>query len=197
MADFKTALKRTLLFEGTWSDTQGDKGKETCFGISRHWHPPEKKEIYKTFWDRVDTIKKKGLPKKEFLETLEDDFNLITAREDIYQEEYWEPIHGDDIHMQRFANHLFDCAVHNGTTFAIKSLQKSLNFVLNNNFKLQVDGKYGNQTKLAFEHMQRYNDDILVLDHFLILRKQLFDKLASESELHRGNYKGYCRRLKD
>lgn len=124
MANFDIALKRTLQFEGGYSNNPHDPGGETYCGISRkNWPDWEG-------WEHLDDV--------EMLESLIRDF---------YREHFWGKLHGDEIASQDIANELFDAAVNCGLKLPVQWLQRALN-ALNSGKKddLWADGKLGSKT---------------------------------------------------
>ena len=109
MADFLTALRITLAFEGGYVNNPNDPGGETNRGITmavfQHTAhpllgiPPTSSNL------KALTIAQAGI---------------------IYRTNYWNPIHGDAIPSQPLANILFDFYVNAGT-HASKLLQTVIN----------------------------------------------------------------------
>lgn len=136
---FNTAFRATMRHEGGYANDPDDKGGETYMGISRKHHPKWKG------WQEIDRLKNTGNKKPE----IDNNKNLVPEVEEFYKKNYWDSIKLSKIASRDVAEELFDTAVNQGKTAAIKYLQRSLN-VLNNNEKkykdLEVDGKMGPKT---------------------------------------------------
>ena len=102
MADFDVALKRTLEFEGGYSNDPQDPGGETNFGIT------EREAVRQGYNGDMRTIP-------------------MSMVQFIYHTSYWNSMQCDRINDQQIANHLFDCGVNMGSGTAGRILQKALN----------------------------------------------------------------------
>ena len=102
MADFKTAVTKTLIHEGgsRVTDDPNDRGGLTKYGISQRSYP------------NVD------------IRNLTED----GARE-IYKRDYWDRVSGDSINDQQVAENLFDTAVNMGPRTASKLAQIGLDLL--------------------------------------------------------------------
>lgn len=115
MADFKTAYKKIEAAEGGYCFDPDDAGGETYKGISRRANPNW------NGWISIDAIKKahpttfKGILKK----TPE----LEKKVQDLYKDKYWDCFELDDVPNQLVAEQMFDTAVNQGQTAAIKFAQ--------------------------------------------------------------------------
>ena len=118
MADFKTAYKKIEAVEGGYCFDPDDSGGETYKGISRRANPNW------NGWISIDAIKKahpttfKGILKK----TPE----LEKKVQDLYKDKYWDCFELDDVPNQLVAEQMFDTAVNQGQTAAIKFAQRVL-----------------------------------------------------------------------
>jgi len=138
MADFNQAIDKTLAHEGgaTFTNDANDHGGATKYGISQKAYP------------HVDI----------------QNLTEVQARE-IYQRDYWNRVHGDDIHSQAIAENIFDACVNMGVSGGSKLAQTSLGIE-------PADGIIGSQSlqvinaadeelflaKFALAKMQRYAD---------------------------------------
>lgn len=120
MANYLSAIKRTLQWEGGYSKRTDDP--ETYRGISRTSHPDWKG------WRIVDTKKRK---QGEIIPELE--YDVI----EFYHLHYWLPIRLDEVCNDAVAGFTFDWYVNSGRS-GIKSLQRALG--------LQDDGIVGSKT---------------------------------------------------
>lgn len=118
MAKFIDAYKKVLNNEGIYSNDPDDAGGETYKGISRKANPNW------DGWISIDAIKKaypttfKGILKK----TPE----LEKKVQDLYKDKYWDCFELDDVPNQLVAEQMFDTAVNQGQTAAIKFAQRVL-----------------------------------------------------------------------
>lgn len=141
MAEFKIAFDRTMLAEGRfkYSNRASDRGGETYSGISWGAHPNW------PGWALINARK----PSPDFPNNLKGYAALEALVEPLYKTEYWDQIHGDQIHDQGIANETFDQAVNSYWLTAGMFLQRALN-ILNKRSRiypdLQVDGKIGPRT---------------------------------------------------
>ena len=118
MADFKTAYKKIEAAEGSYCFDPDDAGGETYKGISRRANPNW------DGWISIDAIKKahpttfKGILKKTS--------ELEKKVQDLYKDKYWDCFELDDVPNQLVAEQMFDTAVNQGQTAAIKFAQRVL-----------------------------------------------------------------------
>jgi lysozyme family protein len=118
MAKFIDAYKKVLNNEGIYSNDPDDAGGETYKGISRKANPNW------DGWISIDAIKKahpttfKGILKK----TPE----LEKKVQDLYKDKYWDCFELDDVPNQLVAEQMFDTAVNQGQTAAIRFAQRVL-----------------------------------------------------------------------
>jgi lysozyme family protein len=100
MADFITAVSKTLVFEGGYSDLPADKGGPTKYGISSHRYPDE-------------DIENLTLERAKFL----------------YKRDYWDKLALDFITSQAVAEEMFDTAVNMGPHIAVEIAQEALGYL--------------------------------------------------------------------
>lgn len=118
MAKFIDAYKKVLNNEGIYSNDPDDAGGETYKGISRKANPNW------DGWISIDAIKKahpttfKGILKKTS--------ELEKKVQDLYKDKYWNCFELDDVPNQLVAEQMFDTAVNQGQTAAIKFAQRVL-----------------------------------------------------------------------
>ena len=117
MADFNVSIKDTLVHEGIntnmgYVNDPTDRGGETIAGIARKSHPND------PIWALVDSAKKGNFP-----QNLKDIPGILDKIKDFYRANYWNKVHGDELKSQKIANILFDTAVLEGYTAAIKRAQ--------------------------------------------------------------------------
>ena len=113
MAEFKTALKKTLVHEGGYVNDPDDSGKETYKGISRASHS-------NWFgWAIIDKYKNNaGFP--AILDKDEELQNLVSR---FYFNNFWTPLKGNLIANQTNADSIFDFAVNSGITTTVLIVQ--------------------------------------------------------------------------
>lgn len=108
---YDDAFKIILGEEGGYSNDPRDPGGETKFGISKRAYP---------------TVDIKNL--------------TIDQAKAIYLRDYWTPVRARDLPWP-LGLYMFDCAVNQGVTTAVRLLQQSLG--------VAVDGEFGNVTMRA------------------------------------------------
>lgn len=119
MADFSTAIGKTLLWEGGYSNNPNDSGGETYEGISRKNWPNW------SGWHYVDA--------GNF-----SDPGLQGAVVSFYRQNFWQY---DGINDQDVANKTFDLSVNVGKVHGVKILQQAAG--------VTTDGVYGPNTEAA------------------------------------------------
>jgi len=99
MADFNTAIIKTLVHEGgdTFTNDTTDRGGATKYGISE-----------------------KAYPDLDIRNLTEDQAKAI------YKQDYWDRVRGDDIQSQMIAETIFDVCVNMGVAGGSKLAQKTL-----------------------------------------------------------------------
>jgi lysozyme family protein len=128
MADFRTALNKTLQHEGGYANIPGDNGGESYAGISRNNWPAWRG------WAIID--KAKPLKRNQKLK----DKQLVGFIDVFYYEHFWKPVQGEKIKNPQIAGFLFDFYVNSGY-HAIKAIQRLI--------KVKDDGLIGSQTLAA------------------------------------------------
>jgi len=147
MADFKTSYTKTMCCEGLYSNDPRDLGGETWRGISRKYWPNW------GGWKIVDEVKQ-SVNASDLVKALRADEELEDLVFLFYETEFWNNKYIGSIPDQEIADEVFDTAINQGSTIAIKYLQESLN-MLNNNEKhysdIDVDGQIGSATIKAYK----------------------------------------------
>lgn len=130
MAHFESAFARLMEEEGmVLTDIPHDKGGLTYCGITRKNHPK---------WEGWRWIDSGETPPTQLVR-------------DFYHQNYWMPVHGDQIQSQPVAEALFSQYVNMGSP-AIKLMQACVNVI--------QDGKIGPKTLAA---INRYPETYLLL----------------------------------
>jgi lysozyme family protein len=132
MAEFKPAYHRTAKSEGGWNHVAGDRGGETYKGIARKFWPewPGWKLV-----DAAKPLKHNQVIKSSALDQLVMDF---------YKKNFWDPVQGDQLRFQDFANELYDMAVNSGTSTAIKTAQKAAGIAVTGKIDSLTLAKFNN-----------------------------------------------------
>jgi len=112
------ALKRTLEFEGGYSDHPADTGGKTRYGITE-------RTARRNGYDGS----MKELP--------------FDVAKEIYRSEYWKTLNLGAIHNQDIADFLFDMSVNHGPGGATRVAQRAANDL---GKELRVDGAWGPRT---------------------------------------------------
>ena len=120
MADFRTAYSLVKIRERGYAWDPDDNGGETWNGISRKFHPNW------AGWILVDEMKKLGiLTKTPQTETEKELFAQLEYEEDsFYINQFWNPLKLTTVNNQQIANILFDSAVNEGISSAVKRAQQ-------------------------------------------------------------------------
>jgi lysozyme family protein len=144
---FDRALARLLEIEGGYVNDPDDPGGETCWGISRRFHPDWQG------WAMVDAVKAEygtgpafsginDITKALVRGALDRDENLQALVATFYRTEFWNRFRGDAIPVE-IADEMLDIAVNLGVHQAVKFLQSALNLWPFEGEPLVVDGIFG------------------------------------------------------
>lgn len=141
MANFDKAYNITNKHEGFYANVDWDPGKETYMGISRRYHPKW------SGWALIDNYKRtNGQPK--WNQNLSNIPGLHAAHKSYSKSVFWNPIKGDDIFNQDFANLFYD--VYWGFPGIIRPLQGWLG--------VAQDGRVGPLTIAAINTNPKLNE---------------------------------------
>jgi lysozyme family protein len=155
MTNFEKSCKKTLNFEGDYSNDFADAGGETFKGISRVFFPQW------PGWKIIDSAKSSS----DFPKNLNSDEDLQQMIRDFYKKNFWDTIRLDEIDSQNIAEELFDTGVNMGINRAKKFLQQALNF-LNKNEELYddlgEDGIIGERTLDALDIILKRGEEALL-----------------------------------
>lgn len=121
MADFLIGYTETMKIEGGYANDKADGGGETWKGVARKFHPSW------LGWKIVDKIKRTnpGVSIEELNLLLGAIPELQKYVLSFYKAEFWDIVHGDEIHEQKIANMIFDNAVNIGIPPAIEMAQNT------------------------------------------------------------------------
>ena len=146
-AAFAWAIERVLLEEGDYANDPHDPGAETKWGVARASHPEIPAAAWRDF-KRADAVL-------------------------LYERDYWTPIRGDEL-PGPIATALFDAAINQGVTVAVRLLQSCLG--------VGVDGVMGPVT--VREARQR--DTSILLAEFMAERVLRYASLPGFARYGRG-----------
>lgn len=135
MEAYSQTLQTLLHYEGVYSNDTHDRGGETCYGISRKYHPEW------DAWNTIDHLKSQA----EFPASISRSTRIQAAVAQFYLEHYWKPLQSAAIAEPAMRTALFLFSVHAGIVTAVKLLQQQL--------RCEEDGIMGPQT-LAAIHAQ-------------------------------------------
>lgn len=111
MANYLSAIKKTLSFEGGFANIPSDPGGMTYRGVSRKAHPNW------PGWRVVDS--KQPLKHNQIIPELEPDVIAF------YKKHYWDKIRLDEVCNDAIAGFVFDTYVHSGGS-GIRMLQRAI-----------------------------------------------------------------------
>jgi lysozyme family protein len=169
MANFDEALAFVLRNEDPHLSgvVTEDSGGRTRFGIAERFHPNLGHEFY----------------------TGPAEAALRTARE-IYRNDYWKPICGDEIEDQLVAAKLLDMAVNTGVRQGIVLCQRALK--ASTTFGLDEDGLFGEQTLAAINEC----DPALLLVHLRENCEDFYQQLAAKRPASQKYLRGWLLRAR-
>ncbi len=106
MADFNPCFEKVILLEGGYKlhEVFGDRGGMTYAGIAERSWPK---------WEGWGKIRAD-----------EYDSELTAMVRKFYKTEFWDRVHGDDIHSQQTAYHMFAFAVNAGLRVSVRMAQR-------------------------------------------------------------------------
>lgn len=145
----EVAARRIIAREGIYDNDPDDRGKETCYGISRKHNPDH------PIWAPVDVIKQKleknkiPLTQKNISQAIKQDDKILKIACMKYIKQWND--YGLDNYPFVFSMAWFDIIVNCGDGMATRSLQTVLNgFNHNGRFgdDLVVDGGFGKKSKV-------------------------------------------------
>ena len=168
MSLFDPAVEKTLISEGGffWNHTTGEV---VNMGIT-----------LKTLRS-LGVLKTSGPPLESdiaFVKSLTED-----EAKDIYQDQYWDPLHLELLTSQEVANKIFDLAVNTGWTQATKILQRAL--------RIPDDGILGPHTVAAANAA----DPVNLLADIRTCGTQFYCELAQSKPELADNLDGWLKRL--
>jgi lysozyme family protein len=170
MANFDKALKKTLKWEGGYSNRASDKGGETYCGVSRLHNPNW------LGWPIVDAHK----PLKQGEKIKDDELDRKVAS--VYRLKYWNSVWAENIQNQDVAAFLFDWFVNSGY-HAIEGVQVIV--------KEKKDGVMGTKTINA---INRYPARELHQE-LIKARTQFVKNIVNNSPKQAVNLKGWLNRI--
>ena len=155
MANFNESINMIFEFEGGYVNDPNDRGGETKYGISKRAFP------------NVD-IKNLTLEKAK----------------EIYRENYWKKILGDDIKNQRIANEILDMVVNMGVKGGVKLVQQVVGSY--------IDGIFGPHTLKA---VNNFENEELFMCKLKIARIREYVDLCNKESMYREYLRGWLNRV--
>lgn len=180
MAVFEIAFRNTIGHEGGYVNDPDDPGGETIFGISYRAHPD---------WGGWPVLHEFGAAHPD----------LLDRARDLYYQDYWRPIYGDDIIYQPHANELFDSAVNTGIQQAVRFCQRALNLMNRNGTKwmdIEVDGIMGPKTLGIMNATMMDDKDPIYVYNAMNLEQGWFYRRLMKDQPWREKYIGWFNRVK-
>ena len=162
MALFTPAFSLSKINEGGWVNDPNDKGGETYRGIARNFNPKW------NGWAVIDSMKKTGVIKKNYT-----DSKLDALAEPFYKDLYWNPIKGDQIANQDFANQFYDHTL-SGLSRAISMVKAVLNKKFG--YNLGESGTMDSNTLNAINEVNSKN----LFNEYRIARSDFFKYSATQ-----------------
>lgn len=176
MADYYKAIPYTLDFEGGLTEDAADSGGITNFGVCLEF---AKDTGDMELFDKNDdgTIDRKDIKllKKEDAEAA-------------FKKYFWDKLDLDNIDSDKKAFVVFDCSMNSGIGNAVPMLQKAL---VNIGYNIDIDGKYGPQTKKAFNDAPE--DDFC--DEYLNVREKFFRMIVDRRPSQKVFLRGWLNRV--
>lgn len=169
---FEAGLKFVFQAEGGYSNTPGDHGGATNFGVTQR--------VYDSWHDE------KGMPHADVAGITEAEASQI------YKDLYWDEIHLDELveHCgEKLAICVFDTGVNTGPGRAVKILQ---GVVCRDN----VDGLMG-PTTWSMARKAQVIDGKNLVDLYLIERVNYYNRLADQNKSQQKFLAGWMNRVKN
>lgn len=186
MAEFKTAFKRTLAYEGGYFFSADDPGGETYKGITRRYFPTW------AGWPIADEARSEG---PDFPDCLERNTRLPYLVWNFYLHNFWHRVAGDEIGNRWIAEEVFDTAVNMGCGTAIRFLQEALNFLNREERDLVVDGVIGPKTLKTLKYRTDAHEANYILAILFVLRGNRYLDLMRKSPSQEKFARGWLNRL--
>lgn len=171
MADIFPALKKTLKFEGNYSNDSDDPGGETKYGIT------------------IKVARDNGYDGEMKLLSLQ-----FAAK--IYRGKYWDRVQGDGIIVQGIAESIFDFSVNCGVVQAVRIVQDVLNKYIEAPI-LEVDGILGNVTLKTINLFTSDEKKNEILREIRRRRKAFYRHLITKNPVMKKYENGWMRRAEN
>ena len=172
MADFKKALEGVLKAEGGYVNDPDDTGGETYKGVSRRFNSKWQG------WVLVDLLKQKA----NFPANLDYNDELQKHVADLYEQNYWDRVSGDDIANQEIAESIFDFAVNAGVKTSSRLAQTCV--------EAKADGVIGANTIIKINNA---NTDLFIAT-FALLKISRYIAICEGKPVNRKYFFGWVRR---
>lgn len=175
MTHFHWAVDQTLQAEGLFSDTLGDPGGRTKYGITEATWKATQREV-------------PTLPRYSIENISKDDAIFI------YKRNYWDPLGLDHISDKYVAAELFDTAVNCGLGTATQIAQRACNVLSLHNEQIVADGRMGPVTRQRLNALsQNYAMQLVVAMN--ACQFDYYERLADQPRFKKF-IKGWMRRCK-
>lgn len=178
MANFDEAYKRTIKFEGGYSNKANDRGGETYRGITRKNFPKW------SGWSAIDIYKSQSSKPSYINMKAAVDTQLQYFVKEFYRKNFWDACKVEICENQSFANNVFDFAVNSGVVQSTKIAQRALG--------IADDGIIGKITLAAYKTA---SED--VISKFRELRISFYKYLASKYPTENDFLSGWIDRAKN
>jgi lysozyme family protein len=184
---FDDCFKYILRLEGGYVDNKNDSGGATNFGISTKYLKSiiQKRTQYDEFNDVLDRIE---IPiTKETIKNIDiEDARLI------YLYDWWIRCNIEPLGNLLLCRKVFSACINIGEKKAVKLLQESINSLFTD-FKVDEDGKIGNQTVTAVSKI----DKEALIDIYVLNLCEFYKNLSKEKKQFSGFLKGWLNRAKE
>lgn len=147
MADFNTALRKVLKWEGVYDNDPDDAGGETCFGITRAFEPDW------AGWILVEDLQKRKVPTNVW--PSDEPLRLAVGS---YYRAIWDKYNLDSL-PDDLAQCLFGGIINQGSARIIRMLQACLSAFVEG---VQVDGNFGTETKATLMAVSGNKPELLL-----------------------------------
>ncbi len=158
MGEFERSLKNVLVHEGGYVNHPKDPGGATNYGVTQR--------VYDSYRSKI------GQAKRSVRQI------TFEERDNIYREQYWEPIHGDELPVG-VSYVVFDGAVNSGVSQSVKWLQRALGEY----YTGAIDGALGIGTLAA---VQSYPDYARLVEEICDRRLAFLKSLKTWSTFGKG-----------
>jgi len=166
---FDLCFAKLMQVEGLYSNDPSDKGGQTKYGIS------------------TPIAREYGITPEQLKELSIEDAKAI------YCGKFYSALCLDTINNLDFAYELFEMAVNQGLTQAIKALQTAYSVVAND---IAIDGKFGEQTKVAIFYASEFPEQAAIMTKIInVIQGQRYIDICLRSPNQRKFLRGWLTRV--